>query len=246
MPDDLKSICREIRREILKVSYEAGACHIGSALSCVEILVSLYWNILKKEDIFLFSKASGASALYCVLAKKGIIPRNKVAYYLKNYPLASKEVPGIIHSVGSLGHGLSVACGLALADRKRRVFCLISDAELNEGSTWEALLFAAHHKLSNLIIIVDRNNLQALGKTEDILKLENLYKKFKAFNCEVYNIDGHSFGWGKFLDNNNDLTIIIANTIKGKGVKQFENKYESHYQNITKEGLAEGLLQLNS
>ena len=250
--DDLEDLCKKIRRKILVASYHAGACHIGSALSCVEILVALYYRILKKEDIFIFSKASGVATLYAILADKGFIPKNEVFKYLKKYPLPNKEVPGILWSGGSLGQGLSVATGLALADRSRRVFCLLSDGELQEGNTWEAILFAAHHKLGNLIVIIDRNKLQACGKTENILKLEPLLRKWDSFNWAYNSVDGHHINWlirslkvKADTSRKNMPYVIIANTIKGKGVSFMENDYTWHYRNLNQE-LFEKAINQNS
>lgn len=156
----MKFNSNKTRELILRASYEAGACHIGSALSCVEIVESIYEQ-KKDRDVFLFSKASGAATLYAVLAQLGKFPTKKIAEYLKNYPLASKEVPGVIHSVGSLGQGLSVAVGLAYADRTRKVYCLISDGELEEGNTYEAILSLRRLRLKNLIVYVDYNHIGA-------------------------------------------------------------------------------------
>ncbi len=242
MINALEKLAKVIRQNILKASFEAGACHIGSALSCVEILIALYSKILKKglpagrqDDVFLFSKASGASALYAVLAEKGIVDRKKLAYYLKNYPLAGREVPGVIWSAGSLGHGLPVAVGMALADKKRKVYCLVSDGELQEGTTWESALFANHHNLNNLAVIVDRNYFQACGKTEEILKLEPLAKKWQAFNWQVKVINGHSFSEieSALKMKHNRPLVIIAKTVKGKGVDFMEKDFEWHYKNLT-------------
>lgn len=204
---------RAIKREVLKASYEAGACHIGSALSCVSILVDLFYKTLKEEDIFLFGKASGVAAYYAVLADKGYFPKTKLAYYLKNYPLVNKEVPGVVHSFGSCGHGLSVAAGVALGDRTKKVYVLLSDGELDEGSTYEAALFARHHKLNNLYVIVDNNEFQALGKTKDILDLKTAFEFFKKTlpNCR------------------------IIKTIKGAGVDFMRADNSWHYRNLTEE-----------
>ena len=245
---NLEKICKKIRQQILKTSYEVKACHIGSALSCVEILVVLYWKILKRNDIFIFSKASGASALYSVLAERGYFKKDKLAYYLKNYPLASKEVPGVIHSVGSLGHGLSVAVGMALANKKRRVYCLVSDAEVQEGTFWESLLFASHHKLDNLKVIIDYNKIQACGFTNQILNLESLSLKLQSFNWLVSEIAGHNLDkleWTlKIPSIKNMPHIIIAHTVKGRGVSFMENDYLWHYRNLDDDKLLE--LALNN
>ncbi len=244
---NLDNLAKVIRQNILKASFETKACHIGSALSCVEILVALYFKILKKADIFLFSKASGASALYAILAEKGLIPRQKVVSYLKKYPLAGREVPGVIWSAGSLGHGLPVALGIALADKKRKVYCLVSDGELQEGTTWESALFASHHNLNNLTVIVDRNYFQACGKTEEILKLEPLAKKWETFGWQTKTIDGHSFQEiekALKLKHTRPL-VIIAKTIKGKGVSWMEKKFEWHYKNLDKQLYEKALLCLS-
>ena len=212
--ENLEKICKKIRLAILKSSYEVGACHIGSALSAVEIIVSLYWKILKKNDVFIFGKASGASALYCVLAERGIIKKSKVNEYLKKYPLANSFVPGVTTSVGSVGMGLSTAVGLALSNRKKRVYCLISDGQLDEGVTYEAALFSRQHKLNNLYVICDNNKYQATGATKDILDLTTSFK----FMTETF------------------PNLEIVNTIKGRGVSFLENNpIASHYMNLDKQ-----------
>ena len=218
---DLKQKTKEIKKEILKASFEAGACHLGSAMSCVEILVDLYYNKFKKDDIFLFGKASGVSALYAILADKGYFPKEKTAYYLKNYPLVSKEVPGIIYSFGSVGHCLPVAAGIALGNKKK-VYCLISDGDLDEGSSYEAALFIRQHKIDNLYVICDNNGYQACGAINDILNLETAFKFFQE-------------------------TIPHFNrvkTIKGKGISFMENDYTWHYRNLTSELLQQALKEL--
>ena len=155
-------------------------------------------------------------------------------------------MPGIIHSVGSVGHGLSVAVGLAFADKTRNVYCLISDGDLNEGSTWEALLFAGHHKLKNLIVVVDYNKLQACGKTEDILNLDPLPAKFKAFNWDAVEVDGHDINKLKktLTASKKTAKIVIAKTLKGKGVDFLENSVHSHYKNLSSLLLQRALKQL--
>ncbi len=203
---------KQLRRDILQSSFDAKACHIGSALSCLEIVWHIYNEQMEGNDVFLFSKASGAAALYTVLADKGYFPKEKLTEYLKNYPLASKEVPGVIHSVGSLGHGLSVACGLALGDRYRKVFVLLGDGECQEGSVYEAANFAKQHQLKNLFVYIDNNGLQALGQT---LEMETVFTFLKETlpNC------------------------FVITTIKGEGVSFMQDKYEWHYKNLTKKEL---------
>lgn len=215
-----KIIADKIRRLILQASYDAHACHIGSSLSCVEILIEIFEK-KKEKDLFIFSKASGVAAYYAILAERGVISHDKVAYYLKNYPLVSKEVPSVLWSGGSLGHGLSVATGLALADRTRDVYVLMSDGEIQEGTTWESILFARQHKLENLKIYIDKNALQACGRTEDI--------------C------GINYALGSL---NNLFPLNIRFTIKGKGWKKMERDVRVHYCNISKEELEEVLCQI--
>src|SRR3990167_9434811 len=152
---NLQQKVTQIRKDILQSSFDAKACHLGSSLSCVEIMVDLFYNRMKENDRFIFSKASGAATYYAILADKGCFPKEKLSQYLHDYPECSKEVPGVLHSVGSVGHGLTVACGLALSNRTRDVYVLLSDGECQEGVTFEAALFARQHKLANLYVIVD-------------------------------------------------------------------------------------------
>jgi transketolase len=205
----------ELRRDILQSSFDAGACHIGSALSCLGILVDLFYNQLTQDDIFIFSKASGVSAYYSILADKGYFPKEKLSFYLKNYPLPSKEVPGVLHSVGSLGHGLPIAVGLAYVNPNKRVFVLISDGEVEEGTFWESLLFKRQHKLENLKIIVDWNGCQAIGRIEDVLDLPWDFIK--------------------------SMGVDVVKTIKGAGVSFLKDRIESHYINLTPELLERAL-----
>lgn len=212
---------QEIKKLILESSFEAKACHLGSALSCVDILVDLFYNILKDEDVFIFAKASGVATYYAILADKGYFPTEKLAEYLKNYPLVSKEVPGVIWSGGSCGHGLSVACGLALADRARKVYVLLSDGECQEGATFEAALFARQHKLNNLYVLIDNNSFQACGAIKDILDLETAFKFLKKTlpNCK------------------------IIKTIKGGDI-DFLQGTKGHYLNLNQESLNQALKQI--
>ena len=204
---------REIRQEILTASFKAHACHIGSALSCVELLQDIF-SKMKKGDRFLFSKASGACAFYVMLGYSG----KKLVEYLKKYPLSSKEVPGVLHSVGSLGHGLPVAVGLALSNRKSDVYVLMGDSELQCGTTWECLLFIRQHGLNNLKIYVDYNGLQACDRIDNILKIPKYFLIKNGFN-------------------------LIATT-KGKGVDFIQNKVGWHYWNLTPELYEKAIFQI--
>jgi len=237
----LKHIAKKIRIRILKLSNSAKSSHIGSSLSIVEILVVLYKFFIQKKNIFILSKGHACLAYYCVLQKFGYFSDKILKSYGKNNTIllshVSHKVPGVDFSTGSLGHGLPYATGRALAEKinktSNKIFVLISDGELNEGTTWESLLFAAHHKLDNLIIIVDYNKIQSLDFAKNVLKLEPLNKKFKSFGCNVKNINGHNFNqiYRSFLvKKNKKPTIIIANTIKGKGVSFMENSILWHYK----------------
>jgi len=211
------SLAKKIRRRIIEASFRAGACHIGSALSCVEILIEIF-NRMEEGDYFIFSKASGVAAYYAMLVERGVIPEYKLVYYLKNYPLPSKEVPGVIWSGGSLGHGLPAACGLALADKNRKVYVLISDAELQEGTTWESLLFKNHHELHNLIIYCDWNDCQACGRTHETLGIP--------------------------IETISEMGIRVVKTIKGQGISFCEDNNEWHYRNLNEAEYKQALKEL--
>ena len=241
----LGKIAKKIRRMVIELLYKHRACHLGPCMSCIEILVALYFGkIMKSEDKFLLSPGWKAAALYSVLAEKGIIDWDDLYenYYepgSKYWGLVHHTVPGIEHSFGSAGHGLPVAIGIALAKRNRRIFVLISDGEMDCGTTWEGALFASHHKLDNLIVLVDYNKFQAFGRTNEVLNLEPLAKKWKDFGWAVYEIDGHDFN--KLLKTLKKIPvikqkphIIICHTIKGKGISFAENKLEWHYYNLDK------------
>ena len=235
----ITEIAKKIRLMVIEMLYRAQSCHLGSNMSEVEILVALYFKIMKPKDVFILSKGWGAAALYAVLAEKGIINKRDLLknYYTEKYPgLVSEKVPGVVLSTGSAGHGIGVAVGMALADRNRRVYCLMSDGECNCGTTWEAALFAHHHKLENLTVIIDYNKLQAFGKTNEVLQLEPFAHKWKSFGWWVIPVDGHNFKdiLAGFKDDtvHKRPKVIIAHTIKGKGIPFAENKIEWHYYNL--------------
>jgi len=251
----LRHIAKQIRTRIVKLSNSAKSSHIGSSLSIVEILVVLYKFFINKKNIFILSKGHACLAYYCVLQKFGYLSVKILKSYGQNNTIllshVSHKVPGVDFSTGSLGHGLPYATGRALAEKinktNNKIFVLISDGELNEGTTWESLLFAAHHKLDNLIIIVDYNKIQSLDFTKNVLKLEPLNKKFKSFGCNVKKINGHNFNqiYRSFsLKKNKKPTIIIANTIKGKGVSFMENSILWHYRFPNKNELNIALKEL--
>jgi len=250
-----KNIIRNIRVNILKKTYQANSSHIGSCYSIVEILYALYFLKLKKKDTFILSKGHAALALYCTLFEKKILSKASLDSYGKNNTTlmahASHKVKSVEFSTGSLGHGLPYATGKALGEKinksKNKIYVLISDGELNEGTTWESLLFASFHRLDNLFIIIDYNKIQSLDFVKKVLKIEPLRQKLTSFNCNVFNIDGHNINQiVKSLKpkNNNKPNIIIANTIKGKGVKFMENTVLWHYKSPNEKQLGDAMKDL--
>jgi len=266
---DYRKIARTIRSDIVRMHFNAGASHIGSALSCVDILVGLYFSVLKinpknpqdkNRDRFILSKGHAVSALYATLAERGFFPRSRLNDYCKNGSClvghSTKDaVPGVEVSTGSLGHGLAIGIGMAISakyDRlKYRVFVLLSDGECNEGSVWESALFAGYHKLDNLVAIIDYNKIQAFGHVKEVLDLEPLKDKWKAFGWEAREIDGHSFTeiismLKKVPFKKNKPSLIVAHTIKGKGISFMENRLEWHYKSPSREEYNLAMKELNS
>ena len=259
----LKSLANLIRQDILNISHMAKSSHLGSCLSIVDILTVFYKstissNLKRKINLkyqFILSKGHACLALYCTLYRSGILKKNFLQTYGNNNSLlmqhVSHKVPGISFSTGSLGHGLPVATGLALSSKlkkdKKKIFVLLSDGELDEGTTWESLMFAAHHKLNNLIVIIDYNKLQSLTFVKKTINVEPLENKFKSFGCNVRKINGHDYSQIEkiFLTNNkNKPLVVIANTVKGKGVSFMENKIEWHYKSPNNEELEKALKEL--
>ena len=249
-----RNISRDIRKNILKVSNSAKSAHIGSSLSIVDILVVLYKKFLKK-NIFILSKGHACLAYYCVLQKFNYITDKILKSYGKNNTIllshVSHKVPGVVFSTGSLGHGLPYAVGRALAEKidkkNKKIYVLISDGELNEGTTWESLLFASFHKLDNLVIIIDYNKIQSLDFTKNVLQIEPLNKKLISFGCNVKIINGHNYYkiYNSLLyKSKNKPYVIIANTIKGKGVKFMENSILWHYKSPNNEELIKAINEL--
>lgn len=231
-----------IRQRFLKMHFEARSGHIGTGLSCIDILTYLYRCWLKTQDIFILSKGHGASALYATLNYIGLLSDELLKTYYQDgtklpaHP-AALALPYIPIATGSLGHGLSVGAGMAYTHHhwkksNSRVVCLLSDGECNEGSVWEAALFLGHHRLKNLTVVIDKNGLQGFGRTEQVLNTAPLASKWASFGFDVRETSGHlfseldqSFQW----DGEKPL-CIIAETVKGKGVSFMENKLEWHYQ----------------
>ena len=214
-----------LRKKTFMAFIEKGEAHLGGSFSMIETLVTLFERVIKNNDKFILSKAHASFPFCIMLREKGLNPE------LKTH-LEIDEKNKIYCTTGSLGHGLPISAGMAFARKKQqikgRIYVMISDGECQEGTTWETLLIASKHKLDNLVILVDYNKIQALNKLEDALPLGNLLSKFKSFNCNCIEIKkGHSFndlikGFKK-LKNSGKPNVIILHTIKGKGVKEFEN-----------------------
>jgi len=223
--DNLKNKALDLRRKTFQAFIDKGEAHLGGAFSMMETLLSLYEVILKKDDKFILSKSHSSFPLCILLNEKGF--KNKISTHLER-----DEKNGIHCTTGSLGHGLPIATGMAFAKKKQKqkgnIFVLLSDGECQEGTTWESLLIGSKHKLDNLKLIIDYNKIQALSKLEDALPLENLAEKFRAFKWNCIEVkSGHSFkalvkAFKKNIKNKKP-TVFIIHTIKGKGVKEFEN-----------------------
>jgi len=248
----LHNFAKSIRAHALEMTYRAKASHIGSCFSIAEILAVLYGSILRIDPLYpkaldrdrlIISKGHAAASVYAALALCGFFPLEQLKTFCESgsdlLGHVSHEVPGVEYSSGSLGHGLSIGCGMALAAKQSgenfHTYVLLSDGELNEGSTWEAILFAGHHKLSSLTMIVDCNRMQALGATADILELEPLGKKLQACAWEVIEVDGHNEAFlEEALKKKSDKPkAVIGHTIKGKGIAYMENSLTWHYKNPT-------------
>ena len=259
--EKIKEIAKRIRIDSVKMTNAAHSGHVGSMLSMAEIVAVLYEKILNvnpadpnmaDRDRFVLSKGHAAAAVYSALAQKGFIPEEWLnRYYCDDGKLMghiSHKVPGVEFSTGSLGHGLPVAVGMAIAARyagsKRKIICLVSDGDMNEGSTWEAIMFAAQEHLSNLTVIVDYNKVQALGYSKDIENLEPLDKKMELFGWSCKTVDGHDIN--ALVETLSGLpfasdkpSIVIAKTVKCKGIDYLENTVESHYRFVPDDKIEE-------
>ena len=261
---DLRRLAADIRQHIIEQSKRANVGHIGSCLSIADILAALYGEVLRipslddpDRDRFVLSKGHAVLALYAALHGTGWLSAERLATYCEDgspvggHPEHALE--GVEFSTGSLGHGLSVAAGCALAarigGRTARTFVLVSDAECNEGSLWEAVMFSAHHKLSNLVAIVDANGQQALGYTADVLDISPLAERWAAFGWDVREVDGHDperlAAEIEALDTRQGPPhVIIARTTFGKGVSYMESKIHWHYWTMSDEQYADAIRQV--
>lgn len=259
-----KELSKNIRINALKMVARAKASHIGSALSITDIVSVLYADILKvfpdnptnpNRDRLILSKGHACVAIYAALAEMKFFPQKNLETYGDDYsPLMnhiSHKVPGVEFSTGALGHGLPFGVGKALYAKKRnlswRVFVILSDGELDEGSNWEALMFASHHQLSNLTVIVDYNKLQSLTSIDKTLGLEPLADKFTAFGADVIELNGHDHSLLSQELKNSSIDqpkVIIAHTIKGKGVSFMENQVLWHYRSPNEEQLLQAIREI--
>ncbi len=264
---DYQKISNKIRRQALTCHYQSRSSHVGSGFSCTDILSVLYGGWLNvapdkindpNRDRFILSKGHAAAAYYATLAEYGFLHRECLQSYCKFGSKlgghVSRHVPGVEFSSGSLGHGLSAGVGMALGAKRAgegyRVVVLMSDGELDSGANWEAIMMAAGQKLDNLLAIVDRNQLQAMGFTEDIVPLDDLVRKFEAFGWRAEEIDGHDFKkikstLGQIPFANKKPSVIIADTVKGKGVGFMENRLEWHYKSPDEDEFKKAMQELN-
>ncbi len=269
MPDtpSPRELARRIRRHVLRMTHAAGAAHVGTSLSMAELLAVLYGGVLRIDparpawpdrDRFLLSKGHGSAGLYACLAERGFFPTAWLDSFCRDgSPLVGHVthtgVPGVEVSTGALGHGLSIACGMAWSAQREgrafRVFALLSDGECDEGAVWEAALFAGHQGLDNLVAIVDYNKIQSLGAVAEVLRLEPLGAKWTAFGFATREIDGHDpaaigEALGAVPFERGRPSCVVAHTVKGKGVSFMEGQLRWHYRSPDAGELARALDEL--
>ncbi|SRR6266545_1316390 len=255
---ELETIARQLRFRLVQMSHAAGTPHLASALSCVDILVAAYWRVLRIDpknpadplrDRFILSKGHAATALYATLAARGFFSANLLDTFARHRsPLAEQPSPGCAPGVelatGSLGHGLPVGVGMALAGRIQsrdyRVYVTLSDGECNEGSVWEAALFAPAQRLEKLCVVIDYNKWQATGRSNEVMALDSLMDKWAAFGWSAREVDGHDSAglvraMGAVPDGSGRPVALVAHTTKGKGVSFMEDDNNWHYRVPTAE-----------
>jgi transketolase len=265
--DVLEEHSRRVRRHVVQMVHRAHSSHAGTSLSATDLLVTLYFRVLNVDpsnpvrddrDRFILSKGHGAAALYAVLAERGFFPVERLDTFCLNGGqlhghVDAHDAAGVELSTGSLGHGLPVGAGMALAARHdgaaRRVFVLLSDGECDEGSVWEAALFAAHNRLNNLVAIVDYNRWQAFGRTAEVLDLEPFAAKWRAFGWAVEEVDGHrhadiAAACGRLPFSAGRPNLLLAHTVKGRGVSFMEDQLAWHYRSPNDEQLRLALSEL--
>lgn len=229
-----------VKNRLIRMYKKVNAGHVGCSLSCLEMAVFAKFEMMFTDDELVLSKGHAAALLYSVFAEAGVLSDQDIdtfyqnGTYLSAHPPVNK-IPGVPFATGSLGHGLSIAAGLGLANRlkknKKKIVCITSDGEINEGSTWEAVLFIAHHNLSNVVWLIDRNYLQGFGRTEETLRLDPLDKKLESFGFQVATADGHDFDSLRRAvaqHQDNKPLVVICNTIKGKDM-ELQDTVDCHY-----------------
>ena len=266
---ELEALSKEARRLVVRMIGSIGVGHVGGSLSIIEALVYLYYKELRvrpedprwvDRDRFVLSKGHAAPALYATLAERGFFPvedlktLRKIGSYLQGHPNMN-ETPGVDMSTGSLGQGVSAACGMALgakiSEKPVNVYTILGDGEVEEGECWEAFMFAAHYKLSNLCVMLDRNHLQIDGTTETVMNSAPLEEKLKAFNFNVLTINGHDYDQIEaavkaFHAENDKPTCIILDTVKGTGVSFMTNSVDWHGKGPNDEEYAVAMQELNA
>ena len=265
---DLELRAKELRARIIETSHKARIPHLGSCLSCVDILTALYFSVLNIDvknptdadrDRFILSKGHGAPALFQVLAMRGYYPERMLENYgedggvFAEHPPAPGYLPGIEAATGSLGHGLPIALGMALAARmhkkKYNVYAVLSDGECNEGSIWESAMLAAAQKVDNLCVFVDFNKWQATGRSQEVMALDPLVDKWKAFGWNACEVDGHDMDQlvttiRDFPKTSKQPTVIVAHTVKGKGASFMEDDNNWHYRTPTADEVKQARVEL--
>jgi transketolase len=267
--DEIRKLAWQIRYHTLMMTHRAKSSHVGTNFSSAELLAELYGRALNvnparpewpERDRFILSKGHGCAALYAVLAERGFFSMEWLDDFYQNGArlaghITHKGVPGVEVSTGSLGHGLSIATGMALAakrDKKMyRTFALLSDGECDEGSTWEPILFAPQHRLDNLVAVVDYNKIQSLGKVKEVMDLEPFADKWQAFGWSVQQIDGHNLheveqAFADIPYQTGRPSCVIAHTIKGKGVSFMEDELLWHYRTPQGEEFEAALAELEA
>ena len=262
-----RRLATRIRQHVLRMTHRAKASHVGTSLSMADLLAVLFCDVLRidpacpdwsERDRFILSKGHGCAGMYAVLAERGFFPVDWLEQFYADGSrlcghITHKGIPGVEVSTGALGHGLSIGCGMALAakrdDQPFRVFTLLSDGECDEGSLWEAVLFAPHHGLDNLVAIVDYNKIQSLGAVKEVLDLEPFIAKWKSFGWAAREIDGHDYEQIESTLGNVPFeperpSAVIAHTVKGKGVSFMENKLLWHYRSPDERELQLALAEL--
>jgi len=248
----LRELALSVRKSVVRSLEASGSGHLGGSMSSADILATLYFSVMKHDpanpewpgrDRFILSIGHIAPVLYCTLAEAGYFPKEELLTLrkhgsrLQGHPGRDHHLPGLELSAGSLGQGLSVAVGMAIAAKMdksdSRIYCLNGDGELQEGSIWEAAMSAAHYNLNNLAVIIDRNGLQIDGSTENVMALEPLKKKWEAFGWHVLECDGHDFrqllsAMQKARQELTHPSVIIAKTVMGKGIRSIEGDYRWH------------------